>query len=244
MGRRRCGGFREVNFVRKKIILYLVAAFLIFGCVFGLYKINSLIPDGIFVSGVTEGEIREAYKDLYAKLTEYDAEEMPEKTALPAWLLMPKEGAEQILAFTLKERYGQGNVRDLATERRMRLAALEVLACLALFVFLNPGIFALLGEKRKNCRYLLRIGEFFVLCFLVSRRGVLPSVCVPEKFIYFKEWWGKCENYFSSLKKAGQIPCLGYRQYASFQTGLLVLLLAGCVAFGFARWPGRRRNCQ
>lgn len=235
-------GYRGVSFVKKKIILYLAAAFLIFGCIFVFYKINSLIPDGIFVSGVAEAEIQAAYKDLCAQIDVYDVGEIPEKATAdtpPALLVTPHKGAEQILAFTLKERCGENNVRDLATERRIRLAALEALACFALFIFFNAGIFALIGEKGKNYRYLLRIGEFFMLCFLVSRRGVLPSVCIPEKFIYLSEWWGKCESYFRALHEAGQIPCVSYQKYAPFQAGLLVLFCVGAVVLGFARHPGR-----
>ncbi len=227
-----------MSFVRKKIILNLVAAFLIFGCILGLYRINSLIPDGIFVSGVAEAEIQEAYRDLCAQINIYDTGAVPAKAhvdVLPALLVTPEKGAEQILAFTLSQRYGDTNVRDLATERGLRLAALEILACFALFIFLNPGIFALLGRKGKNYRYFLRIGEFFILCFLVSRRGVLPAVCVPEKFIYFREWWERCKNYFGSLQKAGQISCAGYQEYAPFQAWLLVLLCVGAVMVCFAR---------
>ena len=177
---------------------------------------------------MTNTLVTRTYLDAAAKATARAA-------APPALLVTPEKGAGQILAYTLRQRYSDANVRDLATERGIRLAALEVLACFALFIFLNPGIFALLGRKGKNYRYLLRIGEFFILCFLVSRRGVLPAVCVPEKFIYFREWWEKCKNYFGSLQKAGHIPCAGYQEYAPFQAGLLVLLCLGAVMVCVAR---------
>lgn len=209
---------------RKRIIIVSFAASIVLCAIFGLYKINAQIPSGILVSGILEKEIQEAYQDLYIQTSAYDGEEN-------FILLIPLPQTEQILTFTLQKRYADAYVRDLGTERKIRLTAILLFLCVVVFLFLNPLILYLMGEKGKNFRFLVRIGEAFLLCFLVKGRGVLPSVCIPEKFIYLREWWGKCGEYFDNIKKMGEIPCAVYQKYAAAQTGLFVLAAAGITVF-------------
>lgn len=206
----------------KKIVMVSLTAGIVFCAIFGLYKINAQIPSGILVSGILEEEIQEAYSDLYVQTSAYDGEKN-------FTLLTPQPQAEQILTFTLQKRYADAYVRDLGTEKEIRLAMILLFACMAAFLFLNPLIFYLMGEKGENFHFLVRIGEFFLLCFLVKWKGVLPSVCIPEKFIYMGEWWGKCREYLDGLKKMGEIPCAAYQKYAAAQIGLLVLALVGLI---------------
>ncbi len=215
----------EKCFNWKKIIVCPVSAGIVFFCIFGLYKINSLIPAGILVYDIPEEEIRGRYRDLYAEVSGYDTKEMGERQAL---LLTPKKDMGQILVFTLREHYNDAYVRDLKAERGIRLALIGVFAYAALFICINPIIFLIMGEKGKKYRYILRIAEFFLLCFFVSKNGILPSACVPKKFVYFREWWGKCVEYFGAIKKMGDIPCPGYQEYAGFKgllAGLFVVAL-------------------
>lgn len=209
---------------RKRIIIVSFAASIVLCAIFGLYQINAQIPSGVLVSGILEKEIKEAYQDLYVEISAYDGEGN-------FTLFTPQPKTEQILTFTLQKRYPDAYVRDLGTEREIRLTAILLFLCIAIFLFLNPLIFYLMGEKGKNFRFLVRIGEGFLLCFLVRGRGVLPSVCIPEKFIYLGEWWEKCKEYFDGIKKLGKIPCAVYQKYAAAQTGLFVLAVAGIIVF-------------
>ncbi len=206
--------------VKKKDILYFAAVLVVLACILGLYKINSLIPDGIFVSGVPQEKIEKMYPGLYVKMTAYDRGTV---------LITPEKGAAQILAFTLAKKFPDACVRDLATERGMRLAALVILSCVVMFAVFNHMLLVFLRGKGKEYRYLLRLGEFFVLCFLVRGRGMLPAACIPRKFIFLGEWWTKCRGYFDSLRAAGKIPCEKYQAFAVFQWGLAILLIVGTV---------------
>ena len=208
----------------KRIIMVSLTAGIVLCAIFGLYKINAQIPSGVLVSGILEKEIQEAYQDLYVEISAYDGEGN-------FTLLTPQPQTEQILTFTLQKRYPDAYVRDLGTEREIRLTVILLFLCVAAFLFLNPFIFYLMGEKGKNFRFLVRIGEGFLLCFLVRGRGVLPSVCIPEKFIYLGEWREKGKEYFDNIKKLGEIPCEVYQKYAAVQTGLFVLAIAGIIMF-------------
>lgn len=208
----------------KRIIMVSLTAGIVLCAIFGLYQINAQIPSGVLVSGIPEKEIKEAYQDLYVEISAYNGEGN-------FTLLTPQPQTEQILTFTLQKRYPDAYVRDLGTERKIRFAAILLFLCIAVFLFLNPLIFYLMGEKGKNFRFLVRIGEVFLLCFLVRGKGVLPSVCIPEKFIYLGEWWGKCREYLDGIKKLGEIPCSAYQKYAAAQMGLFLLAVAGIIVF-------------
>lgn len=212
----------------KRDMLYFGVFFVILGCLLGLYKINALIPEGVLVSGIPEGEIEEMYQGLYDGRTAYD---MGVGTGedLDAWILAPKKDAEQILAFTLQKRFPDAYVRALGVERRMRLAGILFLSCIVLFVALNRLVFLLLRGKGREYRYLLWTVEFFLFCFLVWSRGELPACCIPGKFIFFGEWWAKGKAYFDSLRAMGRIPCAGYQAFAFLQWVFIALLLVGAV---------------
>ncbi|MBQ9119200.1 MAG: hypothetical protein IJY09_03965 [Lachnospiraceae bacterium] len=225
------------NASKKGLGIFLCVAILGLLLVGGLHYINRRIPEGILVSEIDTEVMQRDYKGLCEEIVPYADGAQYELSR--AVLVLAKPGTEQLLTYTLREKNPESYVRNLSVERRMRLVGLEVLGCIILCECLVELYAALISRKRRSNALGLRILAFFLICALIGSRGVLPSECIPEKWISLGTWWDKCLAYATGLKNMGRIPCEEYQQL----TGLQGILFGLLVISGIGMFWIRRRNC-
>lgn len=216
--------FRSISL--KQIIFRVLITVFLLSILGGLYWIESKIPKAIIVANVDIEAIQTDYKDLILSVDEY--EESDSFCFTNGSRITAKHGFEQMLSYTLQERYPEGYVRNLSLERKMRLFSIEFIACI---LVLELFIWLICSKRAKNqgtLRFLLHILGFFLLCFLIKYEGVVPTTWIPEKLIDLNAWNCGIEEYNRKLDLMGKIPCIKYLQYEGMRR---ILQVAFCVSF-------------